>query len=108
MPRVRVTPGKCAFEADSGEVVMRAANRAGTFWPTICGGEGLCGACQFAVTPDTAGLDAATPAESEGLGKLGRTPATHRLACQARVAADVTLRHPRVRAARPGDRLPFE
>jgi 2Fe-2S ferredoxin len=45
MARVTVLPNNIEFEADSGETVMAAATSSGLYWPTTCGGQGICTTC---------------------------------------------------------------
>ncbi len=103
---VEIQPSGVAFDAAPGELLMEAANRAGLYWPTLCGGEARCLACIF-VPADPASLAPAEDVEREALAKAGRTPERFRLACQARLQGDLVATHRGVRAARPGDRLPF-
>ena len=103
---ISVTPGGPSFSAEAGEVVMAAANRAGLYWPTICGAEALCAACRFR-TADEAGLDPPDTEEAAALARAGRSAPGDRLACRAVVKGDVVAEVRRVRPARAGDRLPF-
>src|SRR6266566_4384864 len=45
MTRITVQPGGTEFEAKAGETVMGAANARGLYWPTTCGGQGICTTC---------------------------------------------------------------
>jgi 2Fe-2S ferredoxin len=45
MTKVIVIPGEIEFEAQPGETVMGAANARGLYWPTTCGGQGICTTC---------------------------------------------------------------
>ena len=40
MPKVTVRPLAIEFDAPEGETIMGAAQAAGYYWPTTCGGEG--------------------------------------------------------------------
>lgn len=102
---VTVEPAGLQFPASDGQSPMEAANLAGLFWPTICGGEGICLACM--VPAPGAGLATASEAEMQALAKANRPAEKFRLACHAQVCGDVTLVQKRVRPAQPGDRLPF-
>jgi 2Fe-2S ferredoxin len=113
VPAVEVTitvkPSGLAFRGRPGQILMEAANAAGLYWPTICGGEGRCLVCMLATDPN--GGDALTPAgdlEAETLRRVGRSPSRFRLACAARLTGrDVIVTHRNVRNARAGDRMPF-
>jgi len=43
--KIVVEPGGLEFEAKAGETVMGAANARGLYWPTTCGGQGICTTC---------------------------------------------------------------
>ena len=45
MARVTVLPSSLEFEASIGETVMGAAQAHGLYWPTTCGGQGVCTTC---------------------------------------------------------------
>ena len=45
MTKIVVEPGGLEFEAKAGETVMGAANARGLYWPTTCGGQGICTTC---------------------------------------------------------------
>ena len=105
---VHLEPSGLSFTANHGQLMMAAANQAGLFWPTVCGGEARCIVCAFTLTADAAkSLEPATDMETQALARGGRTPDTHRLACQAKVIGDVTVQVKRVATAKPGDRMPF-
>lgn len=103
---VTILPGGQVFAAAEDELVMAAANRAGFYWPTLCGGEARCLTCTF-VPEDPASLAPAEEIERQALSTAGRPPERFRLACQARLRGDLVTTHRGVRAARAGDRLPF-
>jgi ferredoxin, 2Fe-2S len=100
--RVVVAPSDAVIEVRKGESLMRAAERLGYHWPTICHGQAECTACWIAVDdPDAF----EKPADLE-LGALklfaGRSfyAGMHlRLACQARPVADTTVSKRGVRPA---------
>lgn len=102
---IEVKPAGVRFKASRGETVMEAANRAGIYWPTICGAEARCLACMFPVD-SSAELAPADADERDALAAAGRQVENFRLACRARVAGDLELFQRRVREAVPGDRLP--
>lgn len=45
MPKVTVLPSNIEFEARIGETIMGAAQARGYYWPTTCGGQGICTTC---------------------------------------------------------------
>ena len=89
MPTVRVLPDEIEFEAEEGQTIMDAAHDHGLYWPTTCGGQGICTSCACVVEEGAENLDEMgrgefkTLAEDRGEGAVqaGRV----RLACQARV-----------------------
>lgn len=106
---ITVNPAGLTFRGRPGQILMEAANAAGLYWPTVCGGEGRCLVCMSATDPSN--VDALTPAneaETQTLKRVGRSPSRFRLACAARLTGrDVSVTHRKVRAAQSGDRLPF-
>jgi 2Fe-2S ferredoxin len=85
-------PAGFSFVAFHGEPLMRAAQRAGVRWPTVCGGKAECGVCFVEVLPDSIGASPAQPVEIDRLSHIfaktsrgGRL----RLACQLRVESDL-------------------
>jgi 2Fe-2S ferredoxin len=104
MAKVLVQPSGIEFEVTPGETLMGAALARGLYWPTTCGGQGICTTCLSEVT--TGGDALAEMGRSErktlvaerGEAILSRPV---RLACQATVLRDgaITLTKPGVRAA---------
>lgn len=101
MPTVRVLPSGITFDVEPGESILAGAWRNGLYWPTTCEGQATCSVCVFTVLE---GLPAVSPMderEQDGLAQVARTlrgdAASHRLACQARVSADVVIRKGGVR-----------
>ncbi len=95
MPVVTVEPAGFRIEARVGETIMAAAVALGYYWPTTCGGKGECTTCACLVIEGMQNLDAIGRFESsslvEGKGRqVLKTPV--RLACQARLHGDVTVR----------------
>ena len=95
MPKVRVLPDDILIEAEDGQTIMDAAHNAGLYWPTTCGGEGICTTCACTVDDGVPHLDPMGRGELKTLSE-DRDPKTLaggklRLACQARVHGDVTL-----------------
>jgi len=106
MTRIRIVPLDVEVDAESGETVMGAAQRAGLYWPTTCGGEGRCTTCACDVVEGAASLTVMGRAEERSLvyerGASVLTTAV-RLACQARIAGEGA-----VLVRKPGVRLPEE
>ena len=100
MPKVTIQPVGAVVEAEGGQTVMGAAQAAGYYWPTTCGGEGRCTTCACLVI---AGLERLSPRgrseervlASERGPKVLEQPV--RLACQAQVYGDVEIEKPGVR-----------
>jgi 2Fe-2S ferredoxin len=106
MARIRILPLDVEIVADRDETVMGAAQRAGFYWPTTCGGEGRCTTCACEVIEGAAALAPMGRAEQKSLvyerGESVLRTAT-RLACQARIEGEepIVVRKPGVR--RPGE-----
>jgi ferredoxin, 2Fe-2S len=102
MAKVRVEPEGLEFEAGDGQTMMDAAHDAGLYWPTTCGGEGLCTSCACSIENGEDNLDEMGRSEMKTLAEEmgeGTVRARHlRLACQARVYGDVIVTKRGVRA----------
>jgi ferredoxin, 2Fe-2S len=94
MPLVRVEPLGREFDASPNETLMQAANRAGLYWPTICGGNGYCNRCVFTIDPYDESVAPMEKPEREALVRVrwrnGEKPG-ERLACQVMIVSDVTI-----------------
>jgi len=106
MPQIRVLPLDVEIDAASGETIMGAAQAAGYYWPTTCGGEARCTTCACEVVSGADALTSMGRAERRALvAERGETVLSTpvRLACQARVTGsrDVTV-------AKPGVRRPLD
>lgn len=99
MPRVRVEPSGIEYEAVDGDTIMGAAQSAGYYWPTTCGGEGRCTTCACIVTEGQAHVEPMGRSERKALveGRNEAAPARYRLACQARLHGDIVVEKPGVR-----------
>lgn len=98
--RVEVEPRGIEFDVNDGETIMGAALRNGYRWPTLCNGDGTCSICWVEVRAGEDHLSDAAPRERDTLELLSpvlRATRTVRLACQARVLGDVTVRKSGVR-----------
>ena len=100
MAHVTVLPVGVKIEVSADETVMQAAIRFGYTWPTVCHGEGTCGVCFMEIVE---GGDSIQPVERrerevlEGLAVRRLYAGPLRLACQARLSGDVTVRKRGVR-----------
>jgi len=104
MPKVTILPLKLEIEAAEGETIMEAAHQHGLYWPTTCGGEGICTSCACTIEEGEANLEPIGRGElktlAEDLGEAAVRSRRLRLACQARVQGDVSVTK---RGVRPED-----
>ena len=96
MAKVTVEPEGFVFETAVGQTIMEAAHDAGLYWPTTCGGQGICTSCACTIENGADNLDPMSRSElrtlSEEMGEATVAARGLRLACQARVATgDVTV-----------------
>ena len=94
MSRVKVQPGDLEFEASIGETLMGAAQAQGLYWPTTCGGQGVCTTCLSEVLDGGDLLAEMSRSERKTLvaergESILRRPV--RLSCQATVLAEGTI-----------------
>ena len=105
MPRIRITPLDREIEAREGDTIMEAAWADGLYWPTTCGGQGICTSCACVIEDGADNLDERGRSErrtlAEERGEAALNDGKLRLACQARVRGDVVVRKAGVRPARP-------
>ncbi len=105
MPKVTIQPLNRTIEAEEGQTIMEAAWADGLYWPTTCGGEGICTSCACTIEEGAENLDELGRSErktlSEERGEAALRDGTLRLACQARVRGDVAVKKAGVRSARP-------
>lgn len=74
-----------------GEPVLAAARRQGYRWPSVCGGEAMCGTCFVRVTGGAEHTSEMRDAERTRLRFVGKgNDAAARLACQMRVTGPVS------------------
>jgi ferredoxin, 2Fe-2S len=92
--RVNVKPSDVIIEVREGEPLMRAAERLGYHWPTICHGQAECTACWIEIDEPGA-FEVPTPIELDGLrlfeGRSFYAGKNVRLACQARPVCDTVV-----------------
>lgn len=99
-------PSGAVLQVRHGEALMKAAQRLGYRWPTLCNGEGSCTICAIEVLDNPGGLTPLGAAESAALRFChvsGRGDGPVRLACQARVTGDVVVRKKGVKQLHPPD-----
>ncbi len=95
MPTVRVLPDEIVLEVADGQTIMEAAWELGYYWPTTCGGQGICTTCTCVVEEGIENLEPMGRSErktlSEDRSEESLSTGKIRLACQARVVGDVTV-----------------
>jgi len=88
MATIRIEPLGANVEAGEDATVMRAAQDAGYYWPTTCGGEARCTTCACEVVSGAAALTPMGRSEKRALVTergAGVLRTNVRLACQAHV-----------------------
>lgn len=100
MPEVTVLPVDVTVPVEDTESLLAAAQRAGLWWPTICGGDTECGTCWTIVESGAEHCSPMGPDEQARLavGVKAKEPRA-RLACQIRVHGPVTVSRRNVRKA---------
>ena len=95
MPVITFVPSGASGEVAKGTTVLDAAEELGVEIPSVCGGVAACGACLVKVQEGAAHLSPHTDGEVECLegADIDPTP-ENRLACQALIDGDVTVRVP--------------
>jgi 2Fe-2S ferredoxin len=95
MPKVYVLPDEIVFEAEDGQTIMDAAHEHGYYWPTTCGGQGICTSCACVIEDGLGNLDPMGRSEhrtlAEDRGEATVRSGKVRLACQARVNGEVVV-----------------
>jgi 2Fe-2S ferredoxin len=103
MPSITIIPLDTTIEADAGQTIMEAAWAAGLYWPTTCGGQGICTSCACTIESGEENVEPMGRSEArtltQELGEAAVKAGRLRLACQARVHGDVTVNK---RGVRPG------
>lgn len=96
-------PDRIVFDAREGATIMDAAHDAGLFWPTTCGGQGICTTCACVVETGQTRLEPMGRSElktlTTDLPEAAVRARRLRLACQARVHGNVTVTKRGVRPA---------
>lgn len=89
---IRVEPAGAVIGVGADEPVLTAAFREGYRWPSVCGGEAMCGTCFVKVTEGAEHTSQVKDAEEFRLKFIGRGgDPSIRLACQMRISGDVTV-----------------
>jgi 2Fe-2S ferredoxin len=94
MARVTVLPTKLGFEAPLGLTIMGGAQASALYWPTTCGGQGVCTTCLSEIADGMDLLSEMGRSERKTLVNergeaILRKPV--RLACQATLVRDGAL-----------------
>lgn len=99
MVTIRVEPGGFSIGAVDGDTIMAAANAAGYYWPTTCGGQAMCTSCACVIVEGGEHIDPMGRSERKALieGRGESAPSKYRLACQTRVHGDVVVQKQGVR-----------
>ncbi len=105
MPKVTIQPLNVTVVVEEGSTIMEAAWDQGLYWPTTCGGQGICTSCACSVDAGEENLEPMGRSELKTLtAEIGQATVRAqrlRLACQARVHGDVVVTKRGVRPARP-------
>ena len=86
--KITFQPHNIQITVDDGESLIRAAMAAGVHINASCGGEGVCGKCRVIVEDGTVDGGISEKLDARDLEK------GYRLACQATVKSDLTVRIP--------------
>ena len=104
MPKITIRPLNLTIEAPDGATIMQAAWDSGLYWPTTCGGQGICTSCACSVDEGAENLEPMGRSElrtlADELGEAAVQKRRLRLACQARLHGDVSVTKTGVRPAR--------
>ena len=87
---ITMKPADAVIGVGPGESVLTAAFREGYRWPSVCGGEAMCGTCFVKVEEGAEHISPIGDAEAFRLKFIGRAnDPTIRLACQMHLSGDV-------------------
>jgi 2Fe-2S ferredoxin len=106
MATIRILPIDVEIQAGEGATVMGAAQDAGYYWPTTCGGEGRCTTCACEIIEGAGGLTPMGRSEEKTLVlERGESVlrSNLRLACQARLCSDAAILVRKAGVRRPLD-----
>jgi 2Fe-2S ferredoxin len=94
MTRIVVQPDGIEFEVKLGDTLMGTATALGFYWPTTCGGQGVCTTCLSEVVSGSELLSEMSRSERKTLiAERGEAILQRpvRLACQTAVLAEGTV-----------------
>src|SRR5207244_13340063 len=69
VPNIKILPLDRVIEAADGSTIMEAAHEHGLYWPTTCGGEGICTSCACTIDEGEANLEPLGRSEERHVGK---------------------------------------
>ena len=92
MPKIKFLPSQFECEVNKGESILDIALAEGISIQHACGGFCACTTCHCEIVSGIENLEAPDEDELERLNVLDGRTATSRLACQAKVKGDVTVR----------------
>jgi ferredoxin len=88
VPKVRFEPDGIEIEVKLGTTILQAAEQAGAYLGSACGGVCACSTCHVYLTDGLEGLSEMEEAEEDILDKAFDVRRNSRLACQARLQTD--------------------
>jgi ferredoxin, 2Fe-2S len=95
---VSVEPAGVVIELEPGESLLRAAQRCGYRWPTVCDGNASCGVCVAQVVSGFENCAEIGSLERERIVALNKpVDGKARLACQLTIEGPVTVHRRGVR-----------
>jgi 2Fe-2S ferredoxin len=95
---VSVEPAGVVIELEPGESLLRAAQRCGYRWPTVCDGNASCGVCVAQVVSGFENCSEIGTLELERIVALNKpVDGKARLACQLTIEGPVTVHRRGVR-----------
>lgn len=86
--KVEFLPDGIKVEVERGETILQAAQKAGVYVASVCGGEGVCGKCKVVVRSGE------VDAKPTALLERGEIRSGYVLACQAEVLSDTVVEIP--------------
>ena len=94
-----VLPAGYSFPVEPRESLLRAAQRAGLYWPTICQGRARCARCHVVVESGLENVNTMGDEERATLHAIRgpSAPSQERLACRTEVVGPVVFRRRGVR-----------
>ncbi|HXG36700.1 MAG TPA: 2Fe-2S iron-sulfur cluster-binding protein [Dehalococcoidia bacterium] len=101
MAKITIQPLDLVIDAEDGSTIMEAAWAHDLYWPTTCGGQGICTSCACIIEQGGNNLDDMGRSEQKrlvqefGEAVVGRRRL--RLACQARVYGEIVVQKRGVR-----------